>query len=192
MPLANLCLRKSRKTIATNEYNETAMRRYVSSLWHQQSTSVHHSRAAGISVYWGFRFLHAVRHSSFLVLSGVQLFPRFYPRQHTIRQLIEVGIQMGKSFSNMFRQLDHALENIVGFGGELDFLEERDNFLLPEDTFILLSKVHERIGCFGMPNVWQSSLDSQPQVVGNDLEMHASVARLSQNNGCSHRYNARQ
>ena len=51
-------------------------------------------------------------------------------------------------------------------------MEEWDQLFLPEETIILRFEVKKWIAGFAVPEVGETSLDSQPQMVTYNLQVH--------------------
>ena len=99
----------------------------------------------------------------------VEFIPCFNPCDHGIGQLEEVVVHLSELCPDLLGELDVALLHGDAVLGKSGGLEKRDQLLLPVDSFVFLLKVHKRIACLAMPDVGQSCLHSQPQVVTDNL-----------------------
>lgn len=106
--------------------------------------------------------------------SRVEFPPCRNPRQHTIRQLGEIRIQVAQSSPYLLRQFLHAREDIGGCVRELYALEERNDFFLPKDPLVLFPQIDKRIRCLGVPNVRQTGLYTQIQTICNHFNTPSS------------------
>lgn len=71
--------------------------------------------------------------------------------------------------AHLLSQLQVELLDREAIAREGDLLEEGNNVLLPEDALVLLLEVDKRVGGLAVPDVGQPRLDTQAQMVGNDL-----------------------
>ena len=70
-------------------------------------------------------------------------------------------------------QFEVALLDSLAAFRKLNFLEEGDDVLLPEDALVLLLQVDKGVGGLGMPDVRQPSLDPKVEVVCNHLQSNS-------------------
>ena len=105
----------------------------------------------------------------------VQLIPGLDPGDHGVGKLDEVGVDLAQLLLHLPRKVDVALLDRVALLGDGHVLEEGDDVLLPEDALVFLLQVNEGVASLAVPDVWQASLDTQAQVVADDLNVICSV-----------------
>lgn len=104
-----------------------------------------------------------------ILLWGVKLIPCINPCDHCIGKLVEVVVDLTELRLDLLGDLDIAFLNGGAVLWERNGLEKRDELLLPVDTLVFLLQVHKRVASFAVPNVRQTRLHSQSQVVANHL-----------------------
>ena len=105
----------------------------------------------------------------------VQLIPGLNPGDHGIGELHKVGVNLAQLLLHLPREVDVALLDCVALLGDGHVLEEGDDVLLPEDALVFLLQVNKGVASLAVPDVWQASLDTQAQVVADDLNVICSV-----------------
>ena len=105
----------------------------------------------------------------------VQLIPGLDPGDHGVGKLDEVGVDLAQLLLHLPRKVDVALLDRVALLGDGHVLEEGDDVLLPEDALVFLLQVNKGVASLAVPDVWQASLDTQAQVVADDLNVICSV-----------------
>lgn len=105
----------------------------------------------------------------------VQLIPGLDPGDHGVTKLGEVGVDRAQLLLHLPREVDVALLDCVALLGDGHVLEEGDDVLLPEDALVFLLQVDEGVASLAVPDVWQASLDTQAQVVADDLNCICTV-----------------
>ena len=105
----------------------------------------------------------------------VQLIPGLDPGDHGVGKLDEVGVDLAQLLLHLPRKVDVALLDRVALLGDGHVLEEGDDVLLPEDALVFLLQVNEGVASLAVPDVWQASLDTQAQVVADDLDVSCTV-----------------
>mmetsp|Transcript_2914 Transcript_2914/g.7652 ORF Transcript_2914/g.7652 Transcript_2914/m.7652 type:complete len:230 (+) Transcript_2914:131-820(+) len=99
----------------------------------------------------------------------VELLPGLDPSDHGLGQLEKVGVQLSELLAHLARQLQVAVTHSLALLRELDRLEEWDDFLLPEDSLVLLLQVGEGVAGLAVPDIGEAGLDSEREVVANNL-----------------------
>ena len=110
--------------------------------------------------------------------SWVKLIPSLNPCDHSICQLVKVRIHLTELLLNLFGQFNIALLNSGAVFWKNSRLEEWDNLFLPEYAFVFFLKVHKRVTCFTVPDVWQTCLHSQSQMVTYHLKQQSLILDL--------------
>ena len=105
----------------------------------------------------------------------VQLIPGLNPGDHGIGEIHKVGVNLAQLLLHLPREVDVALLDCVALLGDGHVLEEGDDVLLPEDALVFLLQVNKGVASLAVPDVWQASLDTQAQVVADDLNVICSV-----------------
>ena len=105
----------------------------------------------------------------------VQLIPGLNPGDHGIGELHKVGVNLAQLLLHLPREVDVALLDCVALLGDGHVLEEGDDVLLPEDALVFLLQVNKGVASLAVPDVWQASLDTQAQVVADDLDVSCTV-----------------
>jgi hypothetical protein len=105
----------------------------------------------------------------------VQLIPGLDPGDHGVSKLDKVGVDLAQLLLHLPREVDVALLDRVTLLGDGHVLEEGDDVLLPEDALVFLLQVNEGVASLAVPDVWQASLDTQAQVVADDLNVICTV-----------------
>ena len=99
----------------------------------------------------------------------VKLIPSLYPCDHGISKLEEVTIYLAELCPHLLGQFKVTLLDSGGLLWEGHRLEEWDQLLLPEDAVVFLLQVYKRVACFAVPDVRQTSLNTQAQMISNNL-----------------------
>ena len=100
----------------------------------------------------------------------VEFIPCFDPRDHGIGQLEEVVVHLSKLCPDLLGELDVAFLHGGAVLGKSGGLEKRDQLLLPVDAFVFFLQVHKWVARFTVPDVGQTRLHSQSQVIAYHLK----------------------
>jgi len=115
-------------------------------------------------------FLNAIDRSCSFLCRWVEQVPGFNPSNHGITKFIEVRINRAKLFLDQFGKLKVALLHGRAIFWKDNRLEEWDDVFLPVYALVFLLQIHEWIARLAMPDVWQSCLHPETQMITDYLK----------------------
>lgn len=103
----------------------------------------------------------------------VQFIPSFNPCDHSICKLVEILINLAKFCLHLLGEFNVAFLSSCAFLWKRNRLEKWDQLFLPVNSFVLLLEVHKWVASFAVPDVRQSCLHPQSQVI--TYHLHKSI-----------------
>lgn len=107
---------------------------------------------------------------------GVELVPSLDPCDHRVCKPDEVRVDAGEVFLHELGQFKVALLCCGALLGKDHRLEEGNELLLPEEAVELLFQVHKWVAGLAVPDVGQSRLDPQSQVIAHYLHVKVDAS----------------
>ena len=95
----------------------------------------------------------------------IQFLPSFNPCDHGICKLVEIVINLAKFSLDLLGEFKVAFLRSCAFLWKRNRLEKWDELFLPVQSFVLLLKVYKRVAGFAVPDVRQTCLHPQSQMI---------------------------